>query len=143
LDVLCDLRIVIKFGGTRSAPPMDIGRQIWNLCLQTNTWTHLTYVASPCNAVDAPSRQLVEQVSWQHLGHLFMCPSWNLLPPILNKLQQKRVRATLITPWWLSAIWFPTLRKIARPRPLTVPRHFVLPAVGTFKAACTRIRTGG
>lgn len=186
IKVYCDnmttISYVNKFGGTRSTPLMNLARQIWELCLRTNTRLQLTYVASPFNPADAPSRQLSRQLewriaptyfrmlerkwgphsvdmfahrlnhllpqfvtwksdpmamatdamtlSWTNLGRLYLCPPWNLLQQIVTKIHRERVNATLITPWWPSAIWFPTLRSIARPRPLTIPRHRVLPPVG-------------
>jgi hypothetical protein len=67
---------------------------------------------------------------WQTLGNVYLCPPWNLLSAIVAKLQREPTSATLITPWWPSAIWFPTLQHLAQPRPLKVPRHLVLPPVG-------------
>jgi hypothetical protein len=181
-DNMTTIAYINKFGGTRSAPLMELARQIWNSCLRTNTRIILTYVPSMFNPADAPSRQFTQQVewrmsktffrhldkkwgphqvdlfahqnnhllpkyvawkpdpqamatdalqmTWQHLGRLYICPPWNLLPLIVQRLQREQVAATLITPWWPAALWFPSLRAIARPRPLSVPRKFVLPPVG-------------
>jgi Reverse transcriptase (RNA-dependent DNA polymerase)/DNA N-6-adenine-methyltransferase (Dam) len=191
IRVYCDnmttIAYVNKFGGTKSAPLLELARRIWNSCLRTNTRILLTYVPSLFNPADAPSRQLAQQVewrmsrtyfqrldqkwgphqvdlfahrnnhllpryvawrpdpqavahdalqmSWQHLGRLYICPPWNLLPAIVQKIQREQVSATLITPWWPTAIWFPSLRTIARPRPLSVPRQFVLPPIGHTSSA--------
>jgi hypothetical protein len=56
--------------------------------------------------------------------------TWNLIPEVLQKLQTDRISATLIAPWWPSAIWFPTPQKLAQSRPLKIPDHMVLPPPG-------------
>jgi hypothetical protein len=38
-------------------------------------------------------------ISWQHLGRVYICPPWNLLPSIISKIQRERIDSTLITPW--------------------------------------------
>jgi hypothetical protein len=181
-DNMTTISYVNKFGGTRSPLLLSLAQQIWEFCLKTNTRLHLTYVPSPFNPADPPSRQMIAQlewriapsyfrhlnrkwgphlvdvfahhqnhllpqyiswkhdpmamatdalsISWQHLGRVYICPPWNLLPAIISKIQRERIDSTLITPWWPTAIWFPTLRTLARPRPLTIPRHQVLPPVG-------------
>lgn len=68
--------------------------------------------------------------SWKRLGKLYLCPPWNLLPQVIAKIQQEQIPATLITPWWPTAIWFPILQAIAHPRPLKIPRPMVLPPIG-------------
>jgi hypothetical protein len=169
-------------GGTRSTPLMNLARQIWNVCLKTNTQFHLTYMASPFNPGDGPSRRLMTQLKWRiapsyfrhlerkwgphsldlfasHLNHqltryvswqwdprglatdtmkiswpnlsrLYMYQPWNLPPSVAALFQQEKINTTLITPWWPPAIWFPTLRALAQPRPFKVPRTIVFPAVG-------------
>jgi hypothetical protein len=44
-------------------------------------------------------------ISWKHLGREYVCPPWNLLPSVIQKIQLERIPTTLITPSWLSAIW--------------------------------------
>lgn len=53
-------------------------------------------------------------------GRLYMCPPWNLIQRILLRLKQQPRPATLITPNWPSAPWWPTLQlmTISRPHPL-------------------------
>jgi hypothetical protein len=44
-------------------------------------------------------------ISWKHLGRVYVCPPWNLLPSVIQKIQLERIPTTLITPSWPSAIW--------------------------------------
>jgi hypothetical protein len=156
---------VNKFGGTHSPLLLEIAQKIWNFCLQTKTRIHLSYIPSPFNPADAPSRRKTTQLEWRiasayfkrlskkwgphsidmfasqsnhllsnyvswepdpaafatdamsfsckNLGRLYLCPPWNLLPQVISKLQREQVPATLITPWWPTAIWFPMLHQIA------------------------------
>ena len=69
-------------------------------------------------------------LNWNHLGRLYLCPPWNLLAQVIAKLQREQTSATLITPWWPTAIWFPVLKNLAQPRPLQIPRSMVLPPPG-------------
>jgi hypothetical protein len=69
-------------------------------------------------------------MDWRQMGRLYLCPPWNLLPQVIAKIRREHVTATLITPWWTSAIWYPALRQMAQPRPLKVPRTMVLPPLG-------------
>lgn len=166
-----------KFGGTRSLALMNLARQIWNLCLRTDTRLHLFYVRSSFKPADRPCRQLTRQLgmedstnflqetgeeigptlsrsvyispespfsrlrllelgstsvsmdvtflSWKTLGRVYLCPPWNFLPAVVTKLQGEYISATSITLCWPSAIWFSTLKTLARARPLKLPRHFV------------------
>src|ERR1700730_17237342 len=79
----------------------------------------------------------------QQLGQRMQCPSTgitsatsisalhgNLLAQVIAKLQREQTSATLITPWWPTAIWFPVLKNLAQPRPLQIPRSMVLPLPG-------------
>lgn len=66
-------------------------------------------------------------LDWSNLGRLYICPPWNLLPLIIQRLRDQHPPATLITPWWPSAIWFPTLQAMSTCRPLKIPRSAVLP----------------
>lgn len=70
IKIYCDNMTIIsyvnKWGeGTRSTPLMNLARQIWNVCLNTNTRFHLTYVASPFNPGDGSSRRLMTQLKWR------------------------------------------------------------------------------
>jgi hypothetical protein len=69
-------------------------------------------------------------ITWQNRGRLYACPPWNLLPLVINKILRERVSTTLITPWWPSAIWFPSLQRHHHVTHLPIPRHQVLPAPG-------------
>ncbi|KAF9326476.1 hypothetical protein BGZ91_001913 [Linnemannia elongata] len=44
--------------------------------------------------------------------------------------QQDKVKATVITPFWTSAIWYPTITAMSVDKPLRIPRNQVLPAPG-------------
>lgn len=71
------------------------------------------------------------QHTWKKLGNLYICPPWNLIPQILQKLRTERLEATLITPFWPSATWFPTATAMAVAPPVPIPRAAVLPAPGS------------
>jgi hypothetical protein len=59
-------------------------------------------------------------------GRLYICPPWNLIQPILLRLQHQPRPTTIITPHWPSAPWWPTLTAMARSRPLPLPQHSVI-----------------
>lgn len=75
------------------------------------------------------------QHRWTTLGNLYMCPPWNLIPRILQKLREERLEATLITPFWPSAIWFPLVKEMAMDDPIQIPRHCVRPPPGSASNA--------
>jgi hypothetical protein len=72
--------------------------------------------------------------SWKRMGNLYICPPWNLLPRILQQLREERLEATVITPYWPSAVWFPLIQEMATHPPLPIPRQCVLPAPGSEKS---------
>lgn len=67
---------------------------------------------------------------WKPLGNTYLCPPWNLIPLALQKIKQERITATIVTPHWPSAVWFPTIKMMSTAPPLPIPRHRVLPAPG-------------
>jgi hypothetical protein len=67
---------------------------------------------------------------WRPLGNVYLCPPWNLIPLVLQKVKQERLTATIVTPNWPSAVWYPTIKKMTVAAPLPIPRHHVLPAPG-------------
>jgi hypothetical protein len=67
---------------------------------------------------------------WTHLGRPYICPPWNLIPRILQKLKQEKVQATIIVPNWSGAIWAPTIRTMATAPPIHLPRSAVLDPKG-------------
>lgn len=71
--------------------------------------------------------------SWRRLGNLYLCPPWNLLPQVLQRLCQEKLDATIITPFWPSASWFPTVQAMAICPPVPVPRAAVLPPPGSAR----------
>lgn len=70
------------------------------------------------------------QHQWQPLGNVYLCPPWNLLPLVLEKIRLEQITATIVTPHWPSAVWFPTVKMMAVAAPMAIPRHHVLPAPG-------------
>lgn len=71
--------------------------------------------------------------SWKTLGNLYLCPPWNLIPQVLQRLRQQKLDATLITPFWPSAAWFPSVQAMALCPPVPIPRSCVLPPPGSEK----------
>jgi hypothetical protein len=69
-------------------------------------------------------------ISWKNKGKLYICPPWNLIPSILQKMQEEQTVATVVTPYWPSAIWFPKISRWAVDPPTLIPRAQVLPAPG-------------
>jgi hypothetical protein len=70
------------------------------------------------------------QHDWRSLGNIYICPLWNLLPLILQKIRQEQTTATIVTPHWPSAVWYPTIRMTSVAPPIPIPRQHVLPAPG-------------
>jgi len=70
------------------------------------------------------------QRPWTGLGNLYLCPPWNLLAQSLHKIQQERLEATIVTPAWTSAIWYPMVQTMAIEPPVLIPRDAVLPPPG-------------
>jgi len=70
------------------------------------------------------------QHQWKPLGNVYCCPPWNLIPLVLQKIKQERLTATIVTPHWPSAVWFPTIKRMTVAAPMHIPRHHVLPAPG-------------
>jgi hypothetical protein len=69
ISVYCDnmptIVYIKKFGGTKSAPLLELARRIWISCVRRNTKILLTYVPSLFNPAGAPSRLLAQQVEWR------------------------------------------------------------------------------
>ena len=68
--------------------------------------------------------------NWNNMGRVYACPPWSLLSKVLQKIKLEKVKATVITPYWPSALWYPTIRAMSISEPLQVPRDMVLPAPG-------------
>ena len=68
------------------------------------------------------------QQTWTGRGRLYICPPWNLLPQVLQCLQDSRLKATVITPNWTSSIWYPMIQSMAVEPPQVLPRSAVLGA---------------
>lgn len=67
---------------------------------------------------------------WTHLGRPYICPPWNLIPRVLQKLKQEKIAATIVVPNWSGAIWSPTIRNMATAPPIHLPRSAVLDPKG-------------
>ena len=87
---------------------------------QFMTWKHCPFAV----ATDALSQR------WQSLGNVYCCPPWNLLLAVLQKIEMEQLTATVITPFWTSALWFPTIQRMAIAPPLPIPHQEVLPPPG-------------
>lgn len=70
------------------------------------------------------------QRPWKNLGNPYICPPWNLIPQVLQKLRLEKLEATIVTPAWPSAIWYPSLLSMSLDSPIPVPREAVLPPLG-------------
>jgi hypothetical protein len=64
IDNTTTIAYVNQFGGTRSPALMELAERIWRHCLATGTCLRTTYVPSPFNPADAPSRQMQDQLEW-------------------------------------------------------------------------------
>ncbi|KAG0352947.1 hypothetical protein BGX24_007396, partial [Mortierella sp. AD032] len=49
---------------------------------------------------------------------------------VLETIKMDKVKATVITPYWPSALWYPTIRQMSISKPLPVHRNMVFPAPG-------------
>lgn len=67
---------------------------------------------------------------WTNLGNLYLCPPWNLISTVLQKIQEEGLTATIITPFWPQAFWYPTIKQMMITAPIPVPQSAVLPAPG-------------
>jgi hypothetical protein len=69
--------------------------------------------------------------SWKRLGNLYLCPPWNLIPQVLQRLRQEKLEATLIAPFWPSAAWYPSVQAMSTCHPVPIPRTSVLAPPGS------------
>jgi hypothetical protein len=61
-------------------------------------------------------------IPWKEFKSPYLNPPWNLINRCLQKLiQEKITQATMITPWWPTAIWFPIVQALAIGPPIQVP----------------------
>ena len=67
---------------------------------------------------------------WTNLGNQYLCPPWNLISTALQKIQDEGLTATIITPFWPTAFWYPTIQQMATTAPVPVPWSAVRPAPG-------------
>jgi hypothetical protein len=67
---------------------------------------------------------------WSNMSRVYACPPWALISKVLQKIKQDKVKATVITPYWTSALWYPTIKAMSITKPLRIPRNQVLPAPG-------------
>jgi hypothetical protein len=65
-------------------------------------------------------------LNWSKLpGRLYLCPPWNLISKIVLKLTHQPQSATLITPTWPSAPWWPLLLNMTTSPAITLPPQSV------------------
>lgn len=63
-------------------------------------------------------------IQWQNFRRPLIHPPWNLISICLRKLLMNPVPATIIVPYWPSAVWFPLLQQMSRSPPLLLdPRE--------------------
>jgi hypothetical protein len=61
------------------------------------------------------------QQDWTQWLGLYANPPFNLIGRVLQKVQRQQVELVLITPWWTSAPWWPTLNHLCIEPPLLLP----------------------
>lgn len=66
---------------------------------------------------------------WNRWKRVFICPPWNLLPRCLQHINQYPTAATIITPNWPSAIWYPVLLSMTQQPPIRVPPSMIHPSL--------------
>ncbi|KAH8552589.1 hypothetical protein BGW37DRAFT_290511 [Umbelopsis sp. PMI_123] len=72
----------------------------WTINGDLTRWTCLLTGTTTCCPGTSLGNQILKQwqdtlqMSWQHLGRLYICPPWNLLPLIVQRLQREQVAAT-------------------------------------------------
>jgi hypothetical protein len=81
------------------------------------------------------------QHRWLSWGRLWICPPWNLIPRVLHQIQEEQLQATLVTPNWEGAMWFPTVQSMAVAPPVPIPRDQVLAGPGYSDHVLDRNRT--
>ena len=59
--------------------------------------------------------------TWDPVTYLF--PPTPLLPKVIQKLKEERVRAVLVVPQWPSALWWPLLVELLVEPPLPLPHY--------------------
>jgi hypothetical protein len=67
---------------------------------------------------------------WSNMSRVYACPPWSLISKVLQKIKQDKVKATVITPFWTSALWYPMITAMSVDKPLRIPRNQVLSAPG-------------
>jgi hypothetical protein len=67
---------------------------------------------------------------WKNFGRLYVSPSWNLLPQVLEPLRREKLPATVITPNRTGSLWYPMLQEMTTQPPIDLPRT----AVQSFSA---------
>ena len=56
--------------------------------------------------------------------HIYANPPWSLIAPLLRRLQSSpTAEATLVLPYWESAVWFPRLLEMADDIRIMSPTH--------------------
>ena len=64
-------------------------------------------------------------INWSH-KFVYLFPPFSLIPRVLQKLEEDRSRAILISPCWPTQTWFPCLRRLMIAPPLQLPKSKTL-----------------
>ena len=69
---------VNKMGGITSIKCNKLSKEIWELCIENNTWLSCQHIPGKENAADAPSRKVNEDIEWQISENVFqeICNIW-------------------------------------------------------------------
>jgi hypothetical protein len=58
-------------------------------------------------------------IPWSQFQNPYMNPPWNLIQSCLQKIMIEQLpQATIVTPYWPTAIWFPILQQMATSAPI-------------------------
>ena len=69
-----------------------------------------------------PASEAVDALAQSWVGEMnFVNPPFRLIPKILTLIQQQKVEATIIAPWWPAQPWFKTLQRLSISNPLRLP----------------------
>jgi hypothetical protein len=68
-------------------------------------------------------------IPWNQFQRPYLNPPWNLISRCLQKIiQEKLPQVTMITPWWPSALWFPTIQSLSISSPFYCSTSRLLPS---------------
>ncbi|CEP07323.1 hypothetical protein, partial, partial [Parasitella parasitica] len=97
------------------------------LCFQPRPPASSVHLLGMGSAGNRDGRPSIEMAS---TGSCLPLPPWNLLLPVLRKVQLERCPALLIAPNWSSAIWYPLLQQLAIKPPFLLSRSDIVASNG-------------